>query len=135
MKWQRICSCWSILGLCLTTAAFGQKPAAPPPLPATSSGQFSMGELKPTPEMWFYEQYRQGQQDPKTAVRANAEFRAEQRQRRLAASRWFGLSNLRPRAAVDPLHSDFSPGWSSGDPNYPFRWSGAGNSMIIIQSQ
>ena len=55
----------------------------------------SPGELKATPEMWFYEQYMHQYLNPKMAVRANAEFKAEQRQRRLAAMQWFGFSNSR----------------------------------------
>ncbi|MGW8258281.1 MAG: hypothetical protein ACWGMZ_12405, partial [Thermoguttaceae bacterium] len=66
----------------------------------------SPGEVKATPEMWFYEQAMRQYQDPKMMVRANAEFRARQRQRRLAAMRWFGQSNSRPHANSDPFNGD-----------------------------
>ena len=43
----------------------------------------SPGEPKSTPEMWFYDQAMRQYKDPKAAVRAKADFRDEQRQRRL----------------------------------------------------
>lgn len=130
MRWLSLASV--LLLVCCATPAVAQKPTVTVrPVPAMS-GQFSMGELTPTPEMWFYEQALRQYQDPKTAVRTAAEFRADQRQRRLAAQKWFGVSNQRPRASVDGIHSDYSPGWSSGDANYPNRWRGvAGIPMIL----
>lgn len=86
----------------------------------------SPGELKATPEMWFYDQSVRQHQDPKAAVRANAEFRNEQRLRRIESLKWFGLSNSRPRASSDPYHNDYSPGWVSNSGYYPSRWIGIG---------
>ena len=154
-----ICA-FTILGLFITAPAWAQKPAAKtePPAPAfaaavekpyarpqpvtpsVSPGEIktpitsiSPGELKATPEMWFYEQYMRQYQDPKMAVRANAEFQADQRQRRLAAMHWFGLSNSRPRACSDPMHGDYSPGWTSNNSTYPNRWDGIGPSWYIAR--
>ena len=93
----------------------------------------SVGEVTPTPEMWFYEQYVQQYQDPKLAVRRKAEERAAQRRARLAAMRWFGFSNARPRAGTDVVHGDYSPGWSSRSANYPFRWSGYGTAAVVVR--
>jgi hypothetical protein len=84
----------------------------------------SPGELKATPEMWFYEQDMRQYMDPKMAVREKADFRAQQRQRRLESMKWFGLSNLRPHASSDPFHNDYSPGWVSSPGFYPSRWNG-----------
>jgi hypothetical protein len=84
----------------------------------------SPGELKATPEMWFYDQAMRQYKDPKMAVRARAEFRANQRQQRLESMRWFGFSNSRPRASSDPFNSDYSPGWTSNPGYYPWRWNG-----------
>ncbi len=103
------------------------------PTPPTAA-TFTMGELKPTPEMWFYDQYLRQSQDPKVAVRANAEFRAEQRQRRINALKWFGFSNQRPRVGVDPVHSDYAPTWSAGPMNYPFRWTGTAASTVVLNA-
>jgi hypothetical protein len=84
----------------------------------------SPGELKATPEMWFYEQAMRQYRDPQMAVRINADYRAQQRQRRLESMKWFGLSNSRPRASSDPYHNDYSPGWVSNPGSYPARWNG-----------
>ena len=85
--------------------------------------------------MWFYEQYMRQYQDPKMAVRANAEFQADQRQRRLAAMHWFGMSNSRPKASCDPFHGDYSPGWSSNNTAYPYRWEGIGPTGYIARPE
>ncbi len=74
--------------------------------------------------MWFYDQAMRQYKDPKMAVRAKADFRAEQRQRRLESMKWFGFSNSRPRASSDPFHNDYSPGWVACPGYYPSRWNG-----------
>jgi hypothetical protein len=84
----------------------------------------SPGELKATPEMWFYEQAMRQYKDPQTAVRANADFRAQCRQRRIESMKWFGLSNSRPHASSDPFHNDYSPGWVACPGFFPSRWNG-----------
>jgi hypothetical protein len=94
----------------------------------------SPGELQATPEMWFYEQERQRYQDPKSAVRANAEYRAGQRARRLAALKWFGFSNSRPTANPDPFHGSYSPRWVSGG-YIPSQWHGGGSSTVVIAQE
>ena len=87
----------------------------------------SLSEL--TPSMWFYEQERQEYQNPKNAVRAAAEFRADQRRKRLAASQWFGYSNARPIRAVTPTTTP-SPQWGSNSAD-PFIWSGTGRTTVV----
>ena len=71
----------------------------------------SPGELTPTPEMWFYEEDFRRYTDPKLAVRKKAEFRTATRQQRMAALKWFGMSNQRPKAGVDP--QQIQPGGST----------------------
>jgi hypothetical protein len=156
-----ICA-FTFLGLFITAPAWAQKPApktepaAPavtaaaekpaaktqPSTPAVVPGEIkttmttiSPGELKATPEMWFYEQYMRQYQDPKMAVRANAEFRANQRQRRLEAMRWFGFSNSRPRVSADPFNGDYAPVWTSNNSAYPYRWSGVGPTWYIARPE
>jgi len=80
--------------------------------------------MKATPEMWFYDQALRRYNDPKTAVREKADFRAVQRERRLEAMRWFGLSNSRPHASSDPFHGDYSPVWVASPGYFPSRWNG-----------
>ena len=84
-------------------------------------------QLSPTltPEIWLYLQELRRHDDPKQAVRRKAEFRASQRQRRLAAMKWFGQSNSRPVAVGTPFMGTYSPMWSSNSAN-PFRWVGHG---------
>ena len=84
----------------------------------------SPSELKATPEMWFYDQALRQYKDPQVAVRAQADLRAQQRQRRLESMKWFGFSNSRPRASSDPFNNDYSPGWVANPGYYPSRWSG-----------
>ncbi len=100
-----------------------------------SDSRIAVGELQPTPEMWFYEQYQQQYDDPSVAVRNKAEQRAAQRQSRLAAMRWFGLSNSRPQAASDPFHGDYSPRWTSNNGQYPYRWTARGTPLVVIRSE
>lgn len=120
MKRPVLCS---VLFLLLWTAAVrAEKPIATSPGLGTS---VSPGELKATPEMWFYDQALRQYKDPQMAVRAQADLRAQQRQRRLESLKWFGLSNSRPRASSDPFHNDYSPGWVANPSYYPARWSGA----------
>ena len=112
----------STLLLLLTAApVHGEKPIAADPGSVTV---ISPGELKATPDMWFYEQALRRYQDPKVAVRAKAEFRSQQRLHRIATMKWFGFSNARPRASSDPFHNDYSPGWVANPGYYPSRWNG-----------
>jgi len=95
----------------------------------------SPGQVTPTPEMWFYEQYRRDREDPKLAVRRKAQFLAEQRRRRITAMKWFGFSNQRPQAGSDPYHGSYSPVWESNNGRYPFSWNGIGPSWVIVRPQ
>jgi hypothetical protein len=58
----------------------------------------SLGMMTPTPEMWFYDQAQQQYNNPKFIVRQKSEFAAHQRQQRLAAQTWYGMSRARPTA-------------------------------------
>jgi hypothetical protein len=86
-----------------------------------------------TPEMWFYEQERARQESPKFAVRRKAELRSTQRQQRLAAMKWYGISNTRPTANPTPLFSTYAPTWVSGAAD-PLRWQvGAPTIYVVAQ--
>ena len=91
----------------------------------------SPGEVTATPEMWFYEQELRRYEDPKYAIRARAEQKSAQRLARIAAMKWYGLSNSRPRANPDPVHGVYSPQWISNGYS-PFQWPGPSNSTIIV---
>ena len=130
MKWLAVAL--PLYFLALATPALAQKaPANPPPAQIRIAGTLSPGELTPTPEMWFYDQERREHLDAKNAVRAKAEFRTGQRERRIASRQWYGMSNSRPQAGSDPYHSDYSPHWTSGNAMHPFRWNGATPAVVI----
>jgi hypothetical protein len=95
----------------------------------------SSGEVKATPEMWFYEQQMKLYLDPKMAVRRAAEFRADQRRRQIAAMQWFGYSNLRPRVSPDPYNGDYAPTWTGNNSYYPNRWMGTGAPLIVVRPE
>jgi len=97
----------------------------------TAQPMASPGDI--TPEMWFYEQYQRDYLDPHMAVRRKAEFQTLQRERRLAARRWFGYSAQRPQASCDPMHSDYSAQWSGNNPAYPQRWHGTSPSWVVVR--
>jgi len=113
-------------------------PAAAQDIPAATSlgleNCISPGQVQPTPEMWFYQQYKNDYLDPKMAVREKAEFKALQRQRRIAARKWFGFSNARPTHSTDPFNGDFSPRWTSNNPFYPFRWQGTSRPWVATRT-
>jgi hypothetical protein len=114
------------LPLLLTVGiAFAERPA---PTSVSAESGISFGDLKVTPEMWFYEQAMRQYKDPKMMVRARAAYSSEQRMHRIESMRWFGFSNGRPQASLDPYHGDYSPRWVSTPSYYPSRWSGMANS-------
>ena len=120
---KRLAISSTLLLLLAAAPVRGEKPVAA----GLGSGMIiSSGELKATPDMWFYEQALRQYQDPKMAVRAKAEIRSRQRMHRIAAMKWFGFSNSRPRASSDPFHNDYSPGWVANPGYYPSRWNGVG---------
>lgn len=88
----------------------------------------SLSEM--TPEMWLYLQELRRYDDPHMAVRRKAEFRADQRQRRIASREWFGLSNMRPTANPTPWFGSYSARWSSSDTLRPDRWAANGRLPI-----
>jgi hypothetical protein len=88
---------------------------------STSAPVISPGEVTATPEMWFYEQAIRRYDDPKNAVRAAAEFKANQRRARIAAMDWYGYSNSRPASGIDPFAGPLSPTWI-GNGYYPNTW-------------
>ncbi len=92
---------------------------------------FSMGELTPTPSMWLYQQQMSQYKDPKESVRRQAQYTAWQRQQRLAAQKWYGMSNSRPRANFTPFTGYYSPSWV-GTVNEPFAWPGGYSAPRII---
>jgi hypothetical protein len=101
-------------------------PTATLQAPVPAGAQFTPPNLTTptvTPELWLYSQELQRHDDPAQAVRRRAEFRADQRSQRLAALKWFGLSNSRPQASPIPLMGVYSPTWVGNGPNR-YDWVG-----------
>lgn len=100
-------------------------PATPstPATPQASITIASPGQVQATPEMWFYQQElaRYNEPNPKTLVRIAAEQKAAQRRARIAAREWYGYSNSRPTAGIDPVDGPLSPQWIGNGYN-PYEW-------------
>lgn len=130
MKWASIAMGVGLVSMATLTWA------APPVVkqqqqPGKTTITISTGDITPTPEMWFYEQSWLRYQDPKNAVRQRAEFRANQREQRIASLQWFGLSNQRPTSSVDLIHNDGVPHWTSGSAAYPLRLNASASPAVI----
>jgi hypothetical protein len=127
-----------VVALALTLCAVGasaQENTLPSPSPRRSlEPRFSLGEITPTPEMWFYEQHMRNYSDPRFGVRQNAEYRAAQRRYRLAAQKWFGISNSRPTVNPTPTHTSYSASWTANsyDPN---RWTASAFPGVIYHAK
>jgi hypothetical protein len=118
-------------------ASFAQVPPVPvapsadktPPMSSSSlhsGSSFELQPLQPTPEMWFYEQEQKRREDPNAMARARAERVGNERQARLAALRWYGISNSRPLTGTDPVHGVWAPHWTGNGTN-PDTWYWIGN--------
>jgi len=83
----------------------------PPPQPTTGFVAPSLSAPPVTPELWVYSQEMRRHDDPALAVRRKAEIQADQRLARLAAMKWYGLSNSRPVANPTPFTGPYSPAW------------------------
>ena len=131
MRWLAIVL--PLVVLAMASPAPAQNPNSVDGRTPAFSVSISPGEVTATPEMWFYEQYLRQRMDPKTAVRERAEFKAAQRDRRIAARKWFGFSNIRPSASADPYNGDYSPVWSSNNASSPYQWNGVGSPLVVVR--
>lgn len=103
-----------------------------PGVPHVPTG-FSLGAITPTADMWYFEQERLRRDDPREMIREKAEFKARQRQQRIAALKWFGLSNSRPQANPSLFGMIYSPGWV-GNTYDPFAWRGTSATTTVLYS-
>lgn len=129
---KHLLSC-SLLLACCSLAAAQEPTHSKTDLRRDSIPSLTHGTVTATPEMWFYQQERERYEDPKAAVRRNAEHRATQRQRRLETMKWFGFSNIRPSASPTPIMGTYSPMWTSNTAD-PSQWSGARQPTIVLRS-
>jgi len=117
---------------CATTAGIAQEPTAAGRAATAQEADQAPSMANLTPEMWLYMQEMQRHDDPQMAVRRKAEQRAARRNQRIAARKWFGLSNARPRANAVPTMSTYSPFWAGNDSD-PNRWNGIGPAVTQIE--
>jgi hypothetical protein len=135
----RIFACLA-LGMLASTASaqnpFDEEPrvvvrqpvTATTPLPALSPESM-------TPEMYLYLQDQRRHDDPAQAVRRKAEMRAAQRMDRIAAMKWFGMSNARPQASAIPMMGVYSPAWiGNGYDRYDWVGGTGSTATIVIDS-
>jgi hypothetical protein len=106
-------------------------PITPPAAPAA----VSPGEAAMSPEARAHEMHLLQAQAQAESIHRAAVARAEQRTRRLESQRWFGVSNSRPNASVDPFDGDYAPFWASIYPFYPLRWVASGNPWGFVEAQ
>ncbi len=112
----------AVVAAFLTIPALAQEPVVPGPV--VSDITVASCQPSPTPQMWFYQQQLEEYMNTKLAIRRKAEAQARQRRARLATSRWFGQSNLRPRATTDPINGCYSSRWGGNNLLVPNLWSG-----------
>ena len=127
---KRLSLAFVLLALALSATA-GAKDPDPKSKPL-SEPVISPGEVNPTPEMWFYQQYQLQHKDPHALVQHQAELRAAERAHRIASMQWYGMSNSRPRASNDPFNNDYGPSWTSGNRFTPNRWDANIHSTVVI---
>jgi hypothetical protein len=85
------------------------------------------------PELWLYQQQVERHDDPKMAVRRNAEQSGANRRQRIASRRWYGISATRPMANPVPFMGTYSPYWGSNGWDQ-YRWSGTSPLNVISVS-
>lgn len=143
---KRIGMCLGALVWVTASAVQAQEPAPSPfdnsldeapyqsqgaPETGPSSMHVSWGQLQPTAEMWLYEQTKTDYLDPKLAVRRKAEKKTAERQARIAAMKWYGMSNSRPVANPTPICGVYSPGWHANHYS-PYRWTWSGGYPLVV---
>ena len=99
--------------------------------PSSTITIVSPSEVNATPQMWFYEQSLAHYNDPKYAVRAAAEYKANQRRARMTATQWYGYSNSRPAMGMDPVDGPTQAQWI-GNGYQPTSWIAPSVSMWAI---
>ena len=91
---------------------------------AQVENEISFADVKVTPEMWFYIQERRRHDNPQDAVRRKAEYRAKQRQERIAATKAAGRSKQRPSVENTIFSSMFTT-------RYDYNWKSIWPTRIV----
>lgn len=123
-RWMLAC----LISAILTGQVVAQRPAAP----RRESRPGRAARVAPREAESYYAPRVTGYDDPATAVRRKAAFRAAQRMQRIAALRWYGMSKSRPMASSTPWASTYSPTWTSNT-RRPYAWRGSGRTALIVR--
>jgi hypothetical protein len=105
----------------VTSRAWSQQPenqaefAAPPDVAETD---------------WEYRDEEAYRPDPRLVIHQKSQWIGQQRMGRLAAMRWYGMSNARPTAAATPFTSLYSPVWQMPG-GRPFGWHTRGTTVVV----
>jgi hypothetical protein len=87
-------------------------------------------------ESWYYQPSAETtttyQPNPLAIIHQKALARSQQRQDRLAAMHWYGMSNSRPTAQPTPFCSLYSPTWQAPG-GKPFVWFVSGPPTYIVR--
>ena len=150
---KRLLAFSSLASLVLAASAFAQeetevrepapvdatvetKPAKPTARPVMKESRSqALPELAPSqvsPEMYLYLQELRRHDDPKQAIRRKAEARTAERDARLAAMKWYGMSNARPQANPVPFMGTYSPTWV-GSRSERYDWYGLGWPSVSLR--
>ena len=111
---------WSVLVIASAISTTDAQEPTPATRPGVQQPDQNPSMANLTPEMWLYMQ--------------QLERHAAQRTHRIAARKWFGLSNTRPSASPIPVMGTYSPFWSGNDID-PHRWNGVGAPVIIVEDE
>jgi hypothetical protein len=79
---------------------------------------------EPQEQSWNREQTASAKIDARAYIQQRAQARAQQRQDRIAAMNWYGMSNSRPNAATTPFTSRYSSVWEMPG-GRPYSWTPA----------
>jgi hypothetical protein len=80
---------------------------------------------------WYYNSETPQPLTPRQMQQQKSQIVAAQRMSRLAAMRWYGMSNERPTATATPFSGVYSPAWQMPG-GRPFAWYGASRPTYII---
>ena len=99
--------------------------------PQADPGLSAHSPAVPT-DLWLYMNEQRRHDDPQQAVRRKAGLKAEQRAERMAAMKWYGLSNSRPTASPIPSMGIYSPTWT-GNGLLPYQWVNTGHARPVVR--
>lgn len=102
-------SCVALLLACAAVPAAAQSPA-----------DEAAAASRPESEGWYYDS-GQMKLDPLQVHMQKSAQRAAQRNARIAAMNWYGMSNARPTASATPFTGMYSPAWQMPG-GRPFAW-------------